>query len=240
MSRKSLWSRLKPDASRRRLIEFARAAGQSLAPGALVLDAGSGKAPYRQLFSHAAYETADFLQVDKGYGQVTYTCDLRSIPVESDRFDLVFCSQTLEHVPEPKAVLAEFLRVLKPGGKLWLTAPFTYEEHETPYDFYRYSSYGLRHLLETTGYAIERIEWLEGYLGTLSHQLSRAYKWAPLRPRHYGGGIIGWIAVAFSLLVRPVFALSAIVYARLELRHAYTGAGQCVNYLVVASRPPTA
>lgn len=46
------------------------------------------------------------------------------------------------------------------------SAPLFYEEHETPYDFYRYTQFGVRHLMETTGFVIERLDWLEGYFGS--------------------------------------------------------------------------
>ena len=76
-----------------------------------------------------------------------HVCDLSQIPVESGKYDLVLMTQVLEHLPEPAKVLRELYRVLKPGGTLWLSTPFYYEEHEVPYDFYRYSQYGLRHFL---------------------------------------------------------------------------------------------
>ena len=132
-----------------------------------MLDAGSGRAPYRDLFTHARYETADFLAVKgKTYTEQDYVCDLADIPVEDARFDHVLLTQVLEHIPEPRLVLAELHRVLKPGGTLWLTAPLFYAEHEKPYDFYRYTQFGLRHLLEGAGFAVREVEWMEGYLGT--------------------------------------------------------------------------
>ncbi|NIP26963.1 MAG: class I SAM-dependent methyltransferase, partial [Phycisphaerae bacterium] len=49
--------------------------------------------------------------------------DLSSIPIQDNQYDMVICTQVLEHVPEPKAVLAELHRVLKLRGELWLSAP---------------------------------------------------------------------------------------------------------------------
>jgi ubiquinone/menaquinone biosynthesis C-methylase UbiE len=96
-------------------------AAKSLPPGALVLDAGAGNAPYRELFHQAQYESADFVAAAKHYEhRPTYVCDLTAIPVEEARFDAAICSQVLEHVPDPAAVLAELHRVLKPGASLWL------------------------------------------------------------------------------------------------------------------------
>ena len=123
-------------------------AAESAPDGAVILDAGAGRAQYRHHFSRLRYEAADFAQLSKEYGDLTYICDLVNIPVDDGRFDLIFCSQNLEHVPEPKVVLREFYRVLKPGGMLWLSAPLFYDEHETPYDYYRYTQFGFTYLLE--------------------------------------------------------------------------------------------
>lgn len=125
------------------------------------------------------------------YGQIDYVCDLGSIPVEDNRYDLVVCTQVLEHVPDPGSVLRELFRVLKPNGCLWLTAPFFFAEHMQPYDFYRYTQYGLRHLITSSGFQVEKLERLDGYYVTLSYQLATAARALPLQPSRYGGSIIG-------------------------------------------------
>lgn len=202
-----------------------------------MLDAGSGSGIYRSLFEGAQYESADFAQVEKGYGHITYVCDLSSIPVEDGRYELVLLTQVLEHLPDPGAVLRELLRVLRPGGRLWLSAPLFYFEHEAPYDFYRYTQYGLRHLLESSGFEIERLEWLEGYLGTLSFQFVIAAGSLPRSPSGYGGGIVGLVAAAGAALLRPLLWTLSLVLARLDVRHKSTTLGMCKNYVVVARKP---
>src|ERR1700758_5630838 len=117
------------NSSRIYLDAFASRAAASAPSGALVLDAGAGHGPYRVHFTHTQYEAADFEQVPgKTYSGNHYVCDLESIPVEDDRYDLVFLSQVLEHLPQPARVLTELHRVLKPGGRLWASAPLFYEE----------------------------------------------------------------------------------------------------------------
>ena len=180
---------------------------ESLPDGVRILDAGAGHCPYRELFGRAVYESADFCQVDRRYGAIDYVCDLKSIPVEAARFDAVVCTQVMEHVPEPQAVIAEFSRVLRPGGALWLSAPLYYEEHERPYDFFRYTQFGLRRMLETAGLEVESIEWLEGYGAALGHQLRKASRQLSIRPRDYGGGVAGWLGAGVSAVLRPCFAL---------------------------------
>lgn len=67
----------------------------------------------------------------------------------------VICNQVLEHVFNPDLFLQEIFRVLKPGGKLLMTVPFVWDEHEQPWDYARYSSFGLRSLLERNGFIVD-------------------------------------------------------------------------------------
>ena len=225
---------LRPNPSRKYLHDFASRAAVSLPPSALVLDAGAGNCPYRHLFAHAKYESADFGQLDKEYGQLTYVCDLAELPVEANRYDLILLTQVLEHLPEPLTVLHELYRVLKPTGELWLSAPLFFAEHEAPFDFYRYTRFGLRHLLESAGFAIQRIEWLEGYYGTLSYQMATAATALPMTPSAYGGGLIGMAAACTILLIKPFALLLSVMFARLDLRQRHTSSGYCKNYALVA------
>ena len=201
-----------------------------------VLDAGAGSAPYKPLFKHAHYESADFEQVDKPYARSTYVCDLKEIPVENERFNYVVFNQVMEHLPEPSLVLAELNRVLKPGGKMIYTGPLFYEEHEQPYDFYRYTQYGLRHLFDSADFEVERLDWLEGYFGTVGYQLECMSKYLPSSPSIYGGGIKG---VAISMLMKVLrlsFSGLAVLFHRLEIRTKFTQYGHPKNYVAIVSK----
>jgi SAM-dependent methyltransferase len=226
------------NSSRVYLHRFLERAGRAVEPDHLVLDAGAGRAPYRDLFAHARYETADFLAVkQKTYTQPDYVCDLRAIPVDDGRFDHVLLTQVLEHLPEPAAVLAELGRVMKPGGTLWVTAPLFYAVHERPYDFYRYTPYGLRHLLEGAGFVVDEIEWLEGYLGTLSYQARTMSKALPATRADYGGGLRGEALATAAKLAKKGARKAADVLADLDLRYKFVGRGLPKNYAVVARKP---
>ena len=60
----------------------------------------------------------------------------------------------MEHVFNPEEFIGEISRVLKNNGKLILTVPFLWDEHEKPFDYARYSSYGIKHLLERNGFEV--------------------------------------------------------------------------------------
>jgi O-methyltransferase len=219
--RKSSGSRKSVNASRVHLEAFARQAAGSVPPGALVLDAGAGHGPYRAHFGHAEYEAADFEQVPhKRYEGNHYVCDLAALPIADDRYDLVLLSQVLEHLPDPTAVLHELHRVLKPGGRIWASAPLFYEEHEQPYDFYRYTQFGLRHLFEQCGFTDLKIDGLEGYLATVSYELEVGARAL--------GGRRGTLP---RKLVRGMSALAA----RADLRFRVTNVGHPKNYTVIGS-----
>jgi SAM-dependent methyltransferase len=222
------------NSSRVHLHNFNKAFASKVPAGSLVLDAGSGKAPYRDLFCHARYESADFELVDKPYAETTYVCDLTSIPVEDERFDFVIFNQTLEHVPEPCEVLRELHRVLKPGGRMICTAPLFYEEHEQPYDFYRYTQYAYRHLCAKTGFTIESIDWLEGYLGTVAYQLKAAAKYLPIRPRDVYPGWFGFVFAPAFVGLKLAFALIGETLSRIDTRAPYKRGGFPKNYVVIA------
>lgn len=121
-----------------------------------VLDVGCGRKPYRSFIPAAEYVG---MEVDTPRTRQSFTADVyyngRDFPFPDARFDGVLCSQVFEHVFTPKDFLREIHRVLRPGGCLVLTVPFVWDEHEQPHDFARYSSFGLRAVLEEAGFVVE-------------------------------------------------------------------------------------
>lgn len=140
-----------------------------------LLDVGCGSKPYRSLFSVDAYIGLDIdSETSRQRGIADQLYDGNVFPFPDGAFDSVLCNQVLEHVFNPDAFLAEIARVLKPGGKLLLTVPFVWDEHEQPYDYARYSSFGLRALLEKQGFKVLSHKKL-GADPSILFQLANAY-----------------------------------------------------------------
>lgn len=224
------------NSSRYRLFEENKTFSRNIPDGALVLDAGAGEQPYRHLLAHTQYESADFEQVDKPYVVSTYVCDLKQIPVENERFDFILFNQVMEHLPEPQLVLEELYRVLKPGGELLYTGPLFYEEHEIPYDYFRYTQFSLKKLFSESGFTLERLDWLEGYYGTVGYQLNRMARYLPLKPREIANGIWGWLFWPIIFLIKICSALASVFFHQLEVRFKFTRKGYPKNYIGIFSK----
>ena len=122
-----------------------------------VIDVGCGSAPYRALFAHATYigvevPTASQQGSAKSGTDVLY--DGRALPFADASANFVLCNQVLEHVFEPAPFLRELHRILRPNGRVLMTVPFVWDEHEQPYDFARYSSFGLTYLARKAGFEV--------------------------------------------------------------------------------------
>ena len=153
-----------------RLMEQAR---EQIPAGARVLDAGSGEGRYKEYFDHTRYVGLDLAVGDLtwDYTGLDTVGDLCEIPFPANCFDAAVCVQTLEHVNNPFQVIGEIGRVLKPGGRFYLAAPMSWHQHQKPHDFFRYTSFGFRHLLEQSGMRVVEIRPVGGYFWLLSHNL---------------------------------------------------------------------
>jgi SAM-dependent methyltransferase len=142
----------------------------------LLVDVGCGSKPYENLFLNS--DKYSGLEYDTPANRLSkradYFYDGHTFPFDESSFDGAICNQVLEHVFNPDEFLHEINRVLKLGGKLLLTVPFVWDEHEQPYDYARYSSFGLSALLEKNGFSITEHKKL-GADATILFQLTNAY-----------------------------------------------------------------
>ena len=115
-----------------------------------ILDFGCGNKPYQHLFKYEKYIGIDIKQDGHNHKEepIDIYYDGKNIPFKNEHFNSCFSSQVFEHVFDLEYSLREIHRVLKPNGKCLFIVPFVWDEHEAPYDFARYSSFGLIHLLK--------------------------------------------------------------------------------------------
>ncbi len=142
----------------------------TIPPGSRILDAGAGELDKKKYCSHLAYVSQDFGQYSgKGDGRGLQTgkwdqskldlvCDISAIPEPDASFNAILCVEVFEHLPNPFLALQEFSRLLKPGGRLILTAPFCAFTHFAPYFFHTgFSPYWYQTHLPTYGFEIKEL-----------------------------------------------------------------------------------
>ena len=190
-----------------------------------MLDLGCGNKPYRNVISVREYVGMDVLI--SGHAQDEKCPDVyyngSKFPFRDSSFDSALCSEVLEHVFEIDAVLSELGRVLRPGASLMITVPFCWDQHEIPYDFGRYTEWGIRHLLERHGFRIEVQEKTSTHVEALT-QLFAAYIY-----KAFPAGKVGKIVRA------PV--ISAIFMVGMCASKVLPDSGQLyLNQVIVARR----
>lgn len=118
-----------------------------------VLDVGCGCKPYKNFFKAENYIGLEIYKSrEYRYADVLY-CGYK-LPFKDDSFESVVSFEVLEHIFNPEAFLKEIFRVLKTNGTLLITAPFIWDEHEQPSDYARYSSFGLKYIIQRCGFDI--------------------------------------------------------------------------------------
>ncbi len=123
-----------------------------LQPGVRVLDVGCGVQPYYPLFAEIA-SVYDGNDVEPG-PRIAYVSPVESLSIPDAQYDVVLCTQVLEHVRHPHRALLEMTRVLVPGGYLFLTTLGVYPFHPHPGDYWRWTQQGFEAMFEDT----ERLE----------------------------------------------------------------------------------
>lgn len=131
----------------------------------VLYDLGAGESPYKQWLMQFA---ATYVAVDWAGSMHTTQPDVvadlnRPLPIEDSVADTVISLSVLEHLCEPQTMLSEAFRILKQGGDLVLQVPWQWSIHEAPHDYFRYTPYGLKYLLEKAGFVSVHIEPQSGF-----------------------------------------------------------------------------
>lgn len=195
-----------------------------------LLDFGCGSKPYKKLFDVQEYIGLD---IEKSghlikHDEVDVYYDGKTIPFIDNHFDSIFSSEAFEHIFNLEEILTELHRVIKPGGYMLITLPFVWDEHEIPYDFARYTSFGIQHLLKNKGFEIIAIEKTTNYVETV-FQMWNAYVSQHIFPSR----------LFFSVLMTPLF-IAPITIAGIFLSKVLPeNKSFYLNNIVIARKPLT-
>lgn len=171
-----------------------------ISPAEKWLDVGCGTRPYEKHFPTNCYIGVDVESSgrDQTLKLPDHFYDGNTLPFAENSFNGVISTQVLEHVPNARAIIAEMYRVIKPGGGIILSLPFMWQEHEEPYDFSRFTSFGITELLKQNGFEIESIAKDVGAIESLAVAFN-VYVAYNLVPRIPGFGSLVALFIGFPI-----------------------------------------
>ena len=187
-----------------------------------LLDIGCGTRPWGATFAPHVSEHVgiDHEQTPHGLARVDVISDAYRVPLADGSAGTILMSEVLEHLERPGDALAECRRLLRPGGHLIATTPFSWPLHEEPRDYFRYSPHGLRHLAGEAGLEVVELQALSGVWTTLALHFSYALQ--RYRPR--AAPVVDALAVTAQRL--------AFEWEKWDRQEALSW-----NHLLVARRP---
>jgi len=194
-----------------------------------LLDIGCGNKPYQKVIDPLVDEYIGCDIVQSSDRKVDVLCDATQIPFPDCYFDTVISTQTIEHVAEHQKVINEAFRVLKFEGHLIISGPMYWPIHGEPYDFFRFTNNGFRHILNTAGFNINEElanggKWAlcgQAFIHALYPEINKnqSFKWKVLRK-----------------IYKLIGGLTTINKLFLKLDREYFDNKNTMNYVFVASK----
>ena len=137
-------------------------------------DLGCGEAPYKDWFLQYVDQ---YIGVDWSDCPHDAKADIvaslnMQLPIDDHVADTVLSLSVIEHLSDPQLMFNEAYRILKPGGSLILQVPWQWRIHEAPYDFFRYTPYGLRLLLTRAGFSDINIHPQSGFFTMMTLKMN--------------------------------------------------------------------
>ncbi len=138
---------------------FLKFASSKVKSNETILDAGAGDCVLKEFFQHAKYISCDLklAKTEYKYGDIDIFCDLTQLSRHIKHVDNIICWAVLEHCKEPGAVIEQFSKILKKGGNLFICVPFIHPLHQEPDDYFRFTKYGIKHLLEKNNFKVNSL-----------------------------------------------------------------------------------
>lgn len=169
-----------------------------------IINVGAGGAAYDQI---NRFKNAKIIQIDIDEERnPDIVADVCEMPMFKDNsIDAIFMIEVLEHVAEPWRAIPEINRILKPGGRLIVSTPFIFPAHDEPYDFYRYTRYGLEYLLKDFDDVLvrERGSYINSIYALFARMMTTTNR--KMKP-------LGIITFLFTVVLYPIFWIISKLY----------------------------
>lgn len=196
----------------------------------ILYDLGAGESPYMQFLQQYAEQYIAVDWVGSYHNtKVDIAADLnKPLPIEPEVADTVVSLSVLEHLCEPQVMLNEAFRILKSGGVIVLQVPWQWWIHEAPYDYFRYTTYGLHYLFEKAGFMNIQIEPQAGFF-TMWILKFNYFTLRLIRGPYLMRFLLG-------LMLRPVWYIGQILAPLLD-KLDRNWIAETSGYFVTASKP---
>lgn len=207
------------DLARWYVTRFVKSVAKSLPIGSSVLDAGAGESVYKKFFAQCDYKAIDLAVGESrwNYANLDYVGPLHDMPIENEKFDAVLCTQVLEHLEWPRESAREMYRVLKVGGTLYMTVPMAQNEHQIPYDFFRYTSYGIHSICRHAGFRDVEITPFGGLWVRWAYELPRGLSIIPSSGlRSQNPNMLGILLLPIKVIATGIVRLLQIMFLLLD------------------------
>lgn len=201
----------------------------------LIVDLGCGFGPYKNYFNNAQYLGLDYPTTtpSEGLEEIDAFMDLTCLGLTNSCLDGALCTQVLEHISEPTQAVSEIARVLKPGGKLFLSVPFFYPLHDEPYDYFRYTPHGLKKLLSKAGLKVTKIIPQGGYIAMSGEFLNLFFIHKTQNLLYSGRNLrfLGFGMIPIVLILAFLVNIICIILSPLDKERRFV-----MNYFILAER----
>jgi len=161
-----------------------------------VLDMGCGLRPYARYIRAQRYVGIDILAEVRP--DIRAYCE--PLPFKDDSFDSVICTELLEHVARPQVCLSQISRVLKKGGFVYVTVPQCWCLHYEPEDYWRFTKYGIKDLMNEAGLEVVCTRRIGGVFSLVGVRLVDV-AWTAIR------NCLGFLGVRFAEQAATVLCL---------------------------------
>lgn len=195
-----------------------------------VLDVGCGNKPYKNAFSDSVTEYIGCDIEQSSLKVVDTICPATALAFDNSSFDTVFCTQVLEHVYDHKKAIFEIGRVLKSGGYFIGSVPMAWPHHEEPFDFFRFTRYGLEGLINEAGMEVEYIKANGGKWALLGQLIILNFTERSMKP-----GFLTRLKKIIFRLTLSKFWIN-LIFGRLDKVSSQPAYHHTLNFVFVAKK----